>query len=47
MFLSNNELANYLRVGGHAKSCADVIKAENKFELIGFVDKEAKQTLRW
>lgn len=30
--------------GGHAKSCVDVIEAENKFEIMGFVDKEAGQT---
>lgn len=29
---------------GHAKSCADVIEVENKFEIIGFVDSSAKQT---
>ena len=30
--------------GGHAKSCVDVIEAENKFEIVGFVDKEVGQT---
>lgn len=30
--------------GGHAKSCADVIEVENKFEIMGFVDSSAKQT---
>ncbi len=29
--------------GGHAKSCADVIELENKFEIMGFVDKQSHQ----
>lgn len=29
--------------GGHARSCVDVIEAENKFEIMGFVDKEVGQ----
>lgn len=29
--------------GGHAKSCADVIELENKFEIMGFVDKQINQ----
>lgn len=29
--------------GGHAKSAVDVIELENKFEIMGFVDKEVKQ----
>lgn len=28
--------------GGHARSCADVIEAENKFEIMGFVDVAGK-----
>ena len=30
--------------GGHARSCADVIEADGKFEIVGFIEDNTKQT---
>ena len=43
----NNQMKNKILVigaGGHARSCADVIEQEGRFEIFGFVDSYTNQT---